>query len=42
MLLSLFIVCGLILVISEVAEDKKQKKIKGQNITSKKYLYGKK
>ena len=26
MLLSLFIVCGLILVISEVAEDKKQKK----------------
>ncbi len=40
MLLSLFIVSGLILVVSEVAEEKKQKKVRDQNITYQKYLRG--
>ena len=42
MLLSLFIVSVLILVISEVAEDKKQKKIQNQSMTLNKYLRGRK
>jgi hypothetical protein len=42
MLLSLFIVSVIILVISEVAEEQKQKKTRRQKITPKKYLHGRK
>lgn len=42
MLLSIFIVCGLILVAAEGAEEKKQKKIQNQNMTVKKYLRARK
>lgn len=41
MLLSLFIVSVLILVVSEVAEEK-QKKIPSQSMTSKRNLHGRK
>ncbi len=42
MLLSLFIVCVFILVVSEVAEEKERKKIQNQNMAFKKYLQGRK
>ena len=42
MLLSLFIVSAFILVICEVAEEKKQKDIQRQNINFKRFLQGRK
>ena len=42
MLLSLFIVCGLILVASEGAEEKKQKKIQRPKVSFKNSLHVKK
>ncbi len=42
MLLSLFIVSVFILVVSEFAEEQKQKKIQSRKITPKKHLHGRK